>query len=252
MGAWGTAIFSDDLAADVRDSFREHIGDGLSPEAATSKLKEDYASSLGDQDDAPVFWLALASTQWTLGKLLPEVLAKALKVIDDGKDLARWEEDKVALKKRQASLAVLRTKLTGPQPAAKNVPKRYRSSTTWEVGQVIGYRLPNGQLCLFRIIGHHSDKGGRSPIAELIDWQGIEIPSLDVLESLPIRRHRYPNGTEGVCQFLLGSTSARDFPQSRLIETDYTLKPVQRPGGFTVFLWRFLDRQLHEHFAIGH
>jgi len=120
------------------------------------------------------------------------------------------------------------------------------------MGQVIGYRLQNGQLCLFRVIGHHSDKGGRSPIAELIDWLGTEIPNLDTLESLPIRRHRYPNGIQGVSQFLLGSTSSRDFPKSRVIETGHLLKPSQRPGGFTVFLWRFLDRQLHEYFSMGH
>ena len=30
MGAWGTAIFADDLAADIKGDFRDLIGDGLS------------------------------------------------------------------------------------------------------------------------------------------------------------------------------------------------------------------------------
>ncbi len=29
MGTWGTALFSDDLACDARDAYRELVGDGL-------------------------------------------------------------------------------------------------------------------------------------------------------------------------------------------------------------------------------
>jgi hypothetical protein len=41
MGVWGTAIFSDDLAADLRDDYRAMIGDVLSgPEASDLLLRE--------------------------------------------------------------------------------------------------------------------------------------------------------------------------------------------------------------------
>jgi hypothetical protein len=43
MGAWGTAIFSDDTARDIRDEFRDLIGEGLSTEQATEKLLSEYA-----------------------------------------------------------------------------------------------------------------------------------------------------------------------------------------------------------------
>ena len=36
MGTWGTGLFSDDLAADVRDEFRDLIGEGLTTEAAVN------------------------------------------------------------------------------------------------------------------------------------------------------------------------------------------------------------------------
>jgi hypothetical protein len=39
MGAWGTAIFSDDTALDVRDEWRDAILDGLSAEEATAHLQ---------------------------------------------------------------------------------------------------------------------------------------------------------------------------------------------------------------------
>ena len=34
MGTFGPAMFSDDFACDVRDEFKEFIGEGLSPEQA--------------------------------------------------------------------------------------------------------------------------------------------------------------------------------------------------------------------------
>lgn len=42
MGAWGSAIFSDDTAADLRDDWKDLLGEGLSPEEATKKLVEEY------------------------------------------------------------------------------------------------------------------------------------------------------------------------------------------------------------------
>jgi hypothetical protein len=34
MGTWGTALYSDDLAADLRNDFIDHIGNGLSADEA--------------------------------------------------------------------------------------------------------------------------------------------------------------------------------------------------------------------------
>ncbi len=56
----GPALYSDDLAADVRSDFRALIGEGYSVAAAVEKLIKEYASALDDPDEAPVFWLALA------------------------------------------------------------------------------------------------------------------------------------------------------------------------------------------------
>ena len=70
MGVWGTSIFSDDLAADLRGDYRTMIGDGLSgPEATDRLLKSWMPSPDKDPDLAPVFWLALAVTQWKCGRL---------------------------------------------------------------------------------------------------------------------------------------------------------------------------------------
>ncbi len=72
LTAWalGTAVFSDDTACDVRDGYVDLLSDGLSGPEATKKLLREWSASLKDPDEAPVFWLALAATQWKYGGAL--------------------------------------------------------------------------------------------------------------------------------------------------------------------------------------
>ena len=91
MGAWGTAIFSDDTACDIRGEYRELIGDGLSPSEATDHLLEEWKELLDDPDERSVIWISLAVTQWKLGRLEERVERKAIEIIRSGSDLVRWE-----------------------------------------------------------------------------------------------------------------------------------------------------------------
>ena len=38
MGAWGTSLFADDNACDLREDYRDLIGDGLNGPEATDRL----------------------------------------------------------------------------------------------------------------------------------------------------------------------------------------------------------------------
>jgi hypothetical protein len=67
MGVSGTSVFSDDLAADTRDTFTDYIAEGLGAVEATDRLVAESADALDDEDDANVFWIALAATQWKFG-----------------------------------------------------------------------------------------------------------------------------------------------------------------------------------------
>ena len=91
MGVWSTAIFSDDTGRDVRDSYIDRVGDGLTGPETTRALLREWSPSLNDPEEAPPFWLALAATQGKCGWLEPHVLQQALNVIDGGSDLERWE-----------------------------------------------------------------------------------------------------------------------------------------------------------------
>jgi hypothetical protein len=90
MGAWGPAIFSDDVACDIRGDYRELLEDGVPDEEAMSRVIEAYAHL--DEDEAHVLWLALAAAQAGLGRRDDSVQDKALAIIDGGVGLELWEE----------------------------------------------------------------------------------------------------------------------------------------------------------------
>ncbi len=76
MGAWGTSIFSDDNAADLREDYRDLIGNGLSGSEATDRLIEEWQPDGNDGYFVATFWLALALTQWKCGRLEERVKAE--------------------------------------------------------------------------------------------------------------------------------------------------------------------------------
>ena len=161
MGAWGTAIFSDDTAADVRDAFTDFVAKGLSPTEATSRLLRESADLLADEDDAVVFWLALAATQWKLGRLLDDVRDRAVAIIDSGDDLRRWEDSsRSAINQRKKHLAKLREQVLSPQAKPKKRKPFPKSSTDFRVGDVAAYWLNERTSVRFCVLHLWGDRGG--------------------------------------------------------------------------------------------
>jgi hypothetical protein len=247
MGAWGTGIFQDDTACDIRDEYRDHLGNGLSGAEATARILKEYASSLADAGEAGVVWLALAATQWRCGRLEAETQQKALAVIASGSDLTRWKAASNAdYLKRRAALEKLRMQLTLPQPEAKKIRRRVLAECDWQVGELISYRLLSGKLILFRMIGLHTDKGGKSPHFELLDWSGETVPSLDQLRSMPIRKGKDRFGTTVTRLLLVG---AKTRFKDRLDRLEMPLQPEQtKMVPAAVLLWKDLDSKLAEWF----
>src|SRR5688500_11461602 len=90
MGTWGTGIFADDVACDVRDQYLDAIAAGDRDDDVTDRLVQEWTGTgVPDDDEAPVFWLALAATQWEYGRLRRDVKERALAVIAQGD--ARWQ-----------------------------------------------------------------------------------------------------------------------------------------------------------------
>lgn len=256
MSAWGASIFSDDTACDIRDEFRMLAGDGLSPEAATQKLVEDYESTLKDPDEGPVFWLALAAVQSRTGRLLEAVRQKALHVIDAGLDLPRWqdEDDAKLLRQRVRVLEKLRAELVGPQRSPVKLRKVFRNQTDWRVGHALSYRLPSGRLAIFRILAiNESWTGDRTPMAEVCDWCGTDLPERKAIERLPHRSARNEEASWLSAKwarkygsvFALCAAGPRDTPGDRIAVIATGLKVRPSDGCGTHFGgWKRLDDYL--------
>ena len=100
----GTGIFDSDLAAEIRESWRDAILDGLDPTAATERIRSEFSSSFDDDDQGVVAWLALA--QHETRRLQDDVRDRALTVIAEGADLEQWREEyAVGVKRREKVLS---------------------------------------------------------------------------------------------------------------------------------------------------
>ena len=162
----------------------------MTSEEATERLRVEYSLE-DDPDERPVFYLALAATQWKLGRLLDDIRDEALRVIDSGEEIERWralligDEDIGSVKRRQAALTKLRGQLLKPQPKPKKIRLPYASRTEWEIGYAVAYRLLSGRFVVLRVIGIDEGRRHRHPMVDLADWIGEQPPTRSEVDGLP-------------------------------------------------------------------
>jgi hypothetical protein len=176
MGAWGTGIFANDTAADIRSEYREYLEDRVPDAEATRLVIESFAHL--EPNDMGELWVALAAAQTQVGRLDSEVKAAALAAIDHGQGLELWAEaGSPALAKRAAVLQKLRDQLTGPQPAPKKLRRPWRYEETELVaGDVLSYTATNSRIALFRVAGIQRSRLGDFPYLEWLNWTGRKVP----------------------------------------------------------------------------
>ena len=142
MGIWGSELYQNDTSLDVKDEFEELYRTGDTVQDITKKMIDEYKSIMGDIDEEPLFWMALADTQWDLGVLMPFVKEKALYWLKKDSGLFdRQSIDVSAKEKRRNALEALQTKLLSPQPAVKKPVKKRIYKCQWKLGDVFAYKL---------------------------------------------------------------------------------------------------------------
>lgn len=141
MGAWGANLYQDDVALDVKDEYKDNLRRGKTNEETMQEIIDKYQELLEDEEDRGVFWLALADTQWNLGRLDDQVKEQALEIIELGTDLKRWEVNEKLYNKRKEILEKIKEKLLSPQPEEKRMPKYRTYKCEWENGDVFAYQL---------------------------------------------------------------------------------------------------------------
>ena len=191
----GAGLYDDDAGADARGRYRELVADGIAGADATDALIAEWGDALLDPDEAAAFWLALADTQWKVGRLEDEVRDRALRLITTGEDLARFAHDRRLRERRAEVLAELDAQLRSPQRAPTRLKKPVRSVSAVGVGDVFWFEMPGDRRALLRCVAISGDERDNYPTAEVLDWDGVDDPS--DCDSLVARKPaRYPNGNK--------------------------------------------------------
>jgi hypothetical protein len=182
VGAWGVGLFSDDVACDVRDHYRELLEDGVDDDAAARLTVEKFRAYLEDSDGIAL--LAFAVTQSQLGRLDADIRDRALAVLDRGADLGTWERDNPRLlPRRRAMLEKARAQLTGAQPPRRRLRPPIRIGSGLAAGDVLALALPR-RVTLLRVVRVRSHRRGETPVLEELDFEGTAVPSRETLEHL--------------------------------------------------------------------
>jgi hypothetical protein len=182
VGTWGTGLFSDDVASDIRSHYRGLIEDGVADADAMRATAEKFRAYLDEPDGIAL--LAFALTQSSIGRLDPHIRDRALAVLDRGADLDLWErENPKLLPKRRAALEKARAQLAGPQPARKRLrpPKRVLSGVA--AGDVLAFPLPD-RTALLRVVRVRAHRLGEAPVLEELDFNAREVPSRETIDRL--------------------------------------------------------------------
>lgn len=141
MGTWGFGLYENDISLDVKDEFEELYKEGKTAQEITEKLTEAYRDIMGDAEEEPLFWFALADSQWNFGVLLSFVKEKALYWIDICRETLHCQTKDGAAKARKSTLDALQEKLLSSPPPAKKIRKRRSFVCPWKVGDVFAWQL---------------------------------------------------------------------------------------------------------------
>ena len=136
MGSWGTSLYSDDLACDIRGAYEDLLIYSATPEEAEARIIQEFEMEDMDLDESSG-WLALADTEWKFGYYLSEhVKEKALSIIARGADLNMWEKQKQK-DKRKSVLDKLALQLERPLPKRRRLHPLPVFHCPWKVGDII-------------------------------------------------------------------------------------------------------------------
>jgi|GEM_PF-171806 len=163
MGAWGVKLYEDDVTCDIKEEYITLLKEKKDNIETTKRIINNNEEFIQDEDDAPLFWFALADIQWRYGRLLPEIKEQALKHLSEGKNLERWKEENPKLyNKRKEILDNLRTQLESEQPPEKKIIIKKPFITDWKDGDLFAWKLESdyakeraleGRYLLFYKIG---------------------------------------------------------------------------------------------------
>jgi hypothetical protein len=228
MGTWGYGIRQNDFVCDVIGAFEELLKAGKSVADATKSVRSKFANAVGDPDDGPLFWIALADVLWAYGELNPQVLTHVKEDFDSGRSLSQWREDPRGLRGRTAALEKFITKIAARNPRPKKPPKVVIRAPKLRPGDCLSMLLSNGQYGAALVVASdHSNVEHGKNLVGVLDYLSPRKPSMDVFHKRKwlIRTHHDWNKQMDLAWYLgVGFRAARDrleiIGQVEILESD--------------------------------
>ena len=263
MGTWNTGLFCNDTTCDIRDTYMQFLKQQLSNEEAYQKTYNEYQELMGT-DEEPLFWYALAETQWNSGRLLPEVKKFALDYIRKDGGISLYEESVVVKDKWKKMLQKLREKLESQMPPEKKYRKPIEfERNPWNTGDVYAYQFHTnkstennlfGKYILLQKIGNvEYYKGVTFSAIQVFNRVFDSVPSLDVIDSVPVLPLVYSPATDDCpidindyvpsLEWYMKATmiyeKKNDYPKNYLkfIGNKKMCEKSYEPNDFTDFYW---------------
>ncbi len=206
MGTWNTGLFSNDTTCDIRDTYIEFLKQQLSNEDAYHRTYKEYEELIGT-DEEPLFWYALAETQWSVGRLNTEVKEHALDYIQKNAGISNWERSQDIIK-WEKTLQKLEEKINSPMPPEKKFRKPIEfERNPWCIGDVYAYQFHTQKAIENGLYGKYIvlQKIGNVEYYKGIIFSAIQvfnkvfdcIPVLDEIDDICILPLVYSPATDG-------------------------------------------------------
>jgi hypothetical protein len=214
MGTWGFDILDDDTARDVYDDYIKHFNVGRTREEITGKLEAAWRDTIDDEDEGPVYWIALAKAQWDCGLLDDAVLKRVREIVKNGEGLARWEDEGPrVLAKRKEKLAKFLAALQEANPKPRKPKKPVKRKPVFKAGDCLAVRLSDGDWGAALVLAEvqesedPADETYGTNIIGLLRYKAKGKPGLEVFERRELLKvfnrsrpgyRKYRNGFEMV------------------------------------------------------
>lgn len=149
MGTWGTSLYEDDEALDIRDSIAILSKMPIDGERTLELLLENFDRDFNLEDeDAPIFWLTVADQFEKKGIGCDKVLQMAIQVIEGGADLRALEGrgmEVADLVQRKKLLDKLLLRFKNPKTTRPLSKPALPPKLCVCAGQIYAYPTMNGQ-----------------------------------------------------------------------------------------------------------
>jgi hypothetical protein len=189
MGTWGTGLYQNDVAADVRAVYRDCKKLGFSGGDLADIVIETVGGASLDSEDGKLAHLALADLL-SKDRMLPKALQQAALRIINSPELPARFEDEASRKKHRQMLDALGAKLSTAVPDTAKRKPPYLERCDFEIGEILACPLPKGRWALLRVVAYFTRFRGKSPICEALAWDIAAIPPAVKIKTLRFMRQK--------------------------------------------------------------